>query len=650
MSETLKEQFIDNYVEKLRLIFPEKKKKALYKIVKDEVEKSYEPQQGFLHNNYTNVKEELNTEEIIDYIQETKAITSGRGVLYKQHSETINPGALMLQDLGAGRKAQKKLMLEALGNKDYDLAKFHDNRQKNFKVIMNSFFGVLLQSSSHFFNPYCGLSIMGKGRSIISHIAFSFERFLFNNYKFISFEEFMNFVDNTLKEEYKSEDCIDIHISKKKLLKYFKARFDENVFDVENYEMVLEKVIDNLDQNERDRLFYKNNLFKFLENTEVFELLEKICSTDLEFSVAELKVPDGVDEKTAKKYKRFFNRVEFLWSLLNEWVFYNYPIYNRMNKIKSHKRKAVLLVDTDSNFINLDKWLHFLKKKELINLKDKVEKFRMINVMAVYLTNVANAVCWDYSINSGIIKEEELKKLNMKNEFYYYRLLLTENKKWYVGSIGIKEGKVLNPPSIDIKGMAFKKASFNAEIGDKIEKIMVDYILNAEKIDLIALVRAVRELEDYIRDDILSGSTKLWTPAKINSLSSYQDITKMASVKAGLAFNRIYPRDAMSFPNQVKMIKLKDVKMPDIQFMKEDFPEEYENLKGMLMDNSIKYEFNRIALPTNIKECPKWIIPLIDIHTVVRNSLSAILPILKSANIRTVATTKNAEYTSTMLF
>lgn len=651
MSGSIKERFIDEYVDKLSLIYPELEIKDIKKIVSDEINESYSPRRGSLYNNYADTKEDMNTEQAFEFIERNKAIMSGRGVLYKQHKDAINPGALLLQDLGADRKKQKKLMLEATGNKEFELAKFYDNRQKNIKVIMNSFFGVLLQSSSHFFNPHCGLSIMGKGRSIISQLAYSFERFLANNYKFTSFDEMLVFISNIKKEEYKHKELIDVNVSKKKLVKYLMNRFNEDYIDPDNYQAIIEKIVDGLDQEDRNKVYYKNNLFKFFNNEIVFNLLEEICNYDVSLSIAEMVYPDGIDDEEKNKYDSFFKAIKKLWSYIEEWVFYNYPVYDRMNKIEKHTRQVVLVVDTDSNFIGLGKWIQYLKKAELIDVDNETEKFKMINIMAIFLTNIANAVCRDYSINSGIIEEDEIKKLNMKNEFYYYRLLLTTNKKWYCGNIGIKEGKILKPSAIDIKGVAFKKASFNADIGDKIESIVTEKILKPKYIDLIEVLKSIKELENEIRNNILSGETKLWIPARINSLNSYADISKIAAIKAALNFNRIFPRDEMSFPNQVLMIKLKEItRLEDILYIKRDYPEEFENLKSLLTDNSLGWTVDRIAVPTSMKVCPKWIVPLIDVEAFVRDSLTPLIPIIRSIGIQTVATTKDSEYISTLVF
>ena len=112
-----------------------------------------------------------------------------------------------------------------------------------------------------------------------------------------------------------------------------------------------------------------------------------------------------------------FNDINKFWDILKDWVFYNHPVFNRLEKIKRLKRKTVILVDTDSNFINLNRWIQFLYKNKIIEDKyDNITKFRMINTLAIIITRIANTVCGQYCDYSNV-PEDKKPLLNMKNEF-----------------------------------------------------------------------------------------------------------------------------------------------------------------------------------------------------------------------------------------
>ena len=91
------------------------------------------------------------------YIMDSKPIASLYGTFFKQHNVSTNRPAAMVSYLMDTRKVEKKAM-NAYSEDSLEYA-MHDRSQKVYKLMANSFYGVLSQSSFVFFNRLLGPSI-----------------------------------------------------------------------------------------------------------------------------------------------------------------------------------------------------------------------------------------------------------------------------------------------------------------------------------------------------------------------------------------------------------------------------------------------------------------------------------------------------------
>ena len=51
-----------------------------------------------------------------------------------------------------------------------------------------------------------------------------------------------------------------------------------------------------------------------------------------------------------------------VWAYANEFVFYNHAYTERINRLVHYKRRSVIIIDTDSNMINIEPWVNHLKE------------------------------------------------------------------------------------------------------------------------------------------------------------------------------------------------------------------------------------------------------------------------------------------------
>ncbi|WP_216369611.1 family B DNA polymerase, partial [Brevibacillus sp. MCWH] len=134
------------------------------------------------------------------------------------------------------------------------------------------------------------------------------------------------------------------------------------------------------------------------------------------------------------------DELDDLWNYYKEFVFYNHFTFGRINRLKNDVRKTVVLVDTDSNMLNLNPWMQFLYKyiisssEKLMRRDPDQLRFIGINTMCYILTNMITEVLNKYTKTANIPKEYR-DRINMKNEYLFSRLILSPKKKRYISSI-----------------------------------------------------------------------------------------------------------------------------------------------------------------------------------------------------------------------
>ena len=109
--------------------------------------------------------------------------------------------------------------------------------------------------------------------------------------------------------------------------------------------------------------------------------------------------------------------------------------------------------------------------------------FTSVNTIAFLVTQMIKNLLDNFTSRRNVLDRFK-HRINMKNEFYFTRMVLAKVKKRYMSAIALKEGRLLSPKKIDIKGHDFKKAGVNQDIHDKIVHIAKNYILEPEEIDI----------------------------------------------------------------------------------------------------------------------------------------------------------------------
>lgn len=557
--------------------------------------------------------------------------------------------------------------------------------------------------TSLIYNVNVATSVTGQGRASTAAMTMLFESFLANSVQFGSIDEVLVFIRN-IRGERKKRKYNDLLILDKpitasdcfaKLVLSCGYRWVPEEDELE----IIWKAVRNLGQEDLNRIYYKNNLYEFLNNSTIKEAIIKILET--------LETPYNNPLKCPKEIEPMM--VEFT-NLLKEYVYYRYQYIDRIERCDHMIKSVIVISDTDSAIISLDAWFRYvnelvkfadlkikkyppipafewLEKDEfgdftnrqqlspfdwldpeydydfendkLIELKHTIEPFTIfpednlrwsiINMMSYVLDNIVNDYMEQYVESNHAINPNAKCKMIAKNEFLFRRVLMTEAKKSYAAIQELQEGHTIpKDEQLDIKGIAsMAKSSMADSTRNALKKILLEDIMNADPIDQFKIVKHLGILEKRIIDSVQSGSREFYKPVTIKSIYTYENPMRIQGIKAAYTFNKLKPSSDnipdinLEERNAIDIAKIV-IDEDTIEKIKDKYPEVYDNAKQLLEEKDFKHRITSIALPLDIK-VPDWVLEFIDYKTIVDDNISG-FP-LDSVGIQTLGK-KNVNYTN----
>ena len=565
-------------------------------------------------------------------------------------------------------------------------------------------------------------SVTSIGRSLISSAILCFEGFLGNNVKFGSLNDVLIFIDNVRMEgndwKYNDYEVLGFNgfISPDECFNKIILNCGFKYVPTEQDMETVWRIIQNCNQIELNRLFYKNNLYCFMDLPIARDLMIKI--------ITGMKTPYI---EPAKPPKEIIGYLDQLRDLLMEYVFYCHQYMDRMIRNKEMIKTVSIVSDTDSSFVSLDAWynyniqylqnydcpimhqqidvfkyleaekknedyfwkdtetpdwynavdkqvaisflktdsfgdiadpselaaIEFLENKkdydffneEIIEQKRMIDatkiipqdnvKFALINIMCYILSSVINQYMIDFTKESKSFRGADKCKINMKNEFYMSRIMLTDAKKHYASLQILQEGNYLGSGVLDVKGIdCLTKSSTSKDTQKALKKILLEDMLTGDSIDQLKLIKDIAILEKTIYNDLVSGSKKYYKPATIKSMDNYDDPTRIQGIKAAMAWNYIkcdLPGFDLNDRNAIDVIKVK-VDKYTLETIREDYPMQYakicelidlnntELVEGRTINKVFKGNLDTIALPKDLP-VPDWLRKLIDYEQIISDNL-----------------------------
>lgn len=643
-SRFIKEWVEDNIIY-FKLQYPEADENVLRDILLDIARERTTNHGAILHNDYQDdMRVQTDLLKLYDWYHEKRPIAAGNGTFFYNQDQVHSPIQNVIDGRIGARKEYQKIRDKYLGpngdQSSYEY-QYYDMMQMEAKVKINAIYGAFGAKTFQLYNIYTAACTTATAQSLISTTAMAFEAFLNNAVQFKTLGEFMTLVGNVLvKDERKlSIDGLKIIDDKEFMFQYFKNQF--MVWD-EKFAPIIRNTLHNCSVEDLTRLYYINNLFGFIENGMIKSKILKIFDVTTEFRNPN-DVPENIQEDLA-----------WLWDYCREFVFYNHAYTEQINRLKHDKRSRVILIDTDSNVINIKPWVDWTRD-ELWNMSstsmnDDDKQFCSVNILAYLVTKMARELLDRYAEDCHVLKRYHAR-LNTKNEFYFPKILLANVKKRYIANIRLKEGKQVN--KIELKGHDFKKAGSSADIEADLMDIIKRDIINHPLIDVVGLMRDVVALEKKIRASIENRERTYLTRANCKVAKAYADPYSQGAFTGPLLWNLLNPDNEILIPDKLDIVF---IKIPSERVLDEKltpkFPKEAEIIREnifhggipSLEKNGVKY----LALPNDGSPIPEWVYPVLDVERIVTRNAGTFYPVLKALTFSTLKAGDN-EYFSNIL-
>ena len=630
-----------------------------------------------MDNNVLHENREATMISVLDWINERKPIIAGNATFYKNQNEAINPIANMLDNMADRRKSFKKMMFsiddfESPEYKDLDL------KQANEKVNMNSYYGASGSPWSAFFSQWSGAATTGTAQSVISTTYTTFEAFIGDNYLFIDLDEFFHWCKDVLKrdKDFKIDSFIlrknDEDVVQRMKKKFYKWK--------DSYEDHIRSFLNSFSIEDLTRLYYKNNLQEFikdhkeiitiyqtiLENVPTLPLLEK-DDKDWREKIPSFISPTVLEEeniKSVKDWNKYALREMFcdpnalpsavkedvvtFVAYLKKYVYAQYLSFDRIYRLKNFYRNTVTVIDTDSNILTLDAWVDFTKAHIMegdYGRNNMNNIFIIINTIAYAITEVVSDILLFYGLMSNI-PEEHRYRFNMKNEFFFTKLVIASVKKRYLSSIKLREGNLLTPEKTDIKGFDFRKSTTSEASSLLFKSYVEEYILKPEDIHVKELEDVIFQFRNEVLNSLKSGKNTYLPNVSIKEIQAYKEPQSEASIRGWIVWNLLYPDKEIDAPAKAGMLKLTLFKESDCEPLAETYPEIYQVIIDKIFHDKTGFFVSKnkkgdvkvrgvqgIVIPNN-EDIPDWCLPYIDYTNMVNSILSPFKSVMDLLRIR----------------
>lgn len=649
----------------------------LDKILDKIIESKLKNRNVIIINNYTNKIAKLSMLDLANLVYSKSVIVAGGGCLFMQHSKKKNvliDFILSIMEKRKYAKAQRKKYPK--GSAEW---LYWDITQLNAKLLINSLYGCLGYAGFIMFNIFIAEAITNQGRHIITSAINTVENFVGAACYFNNSDDMFNVISNIL-EEAESLDLdgssIDALTEGIDIMEFPTLVYEKYIsmckFDVsDSLKTKLMKLFSNASLEELILLYYKNNIDAFNK----LPYVKNHIKTLIDYNGSLLFCEDS-------SYKDDTSRgiMNLLWDDYKTFVDYNYPIYDRVQKAMYYDKKASLYTDTDSVFISLYKFVQYIMNEIYHNdsdLNDRDLRFTSANLMLTMINKVIDN-CMKTLCRSTNIEDKWAAKLNMKNEFYFSRIVFTDVKKRYVSLALLQEGQILNDGNgmPEIKGFDFKKANTKKYIKNFYTNLILDKILYSENINVIDIFNSVMQLRELMIKEINNGNMEFFKQSNVKRPEYYKNPYSTSGVIAILLWNILYPEKALEFPVDVNLVPIKSLNYPkdnnvkphinsmasqkqptdnpNVKWYKEKYPDKYQLLLDAIYSNPdslIRHmSLSFIAIPKNIDyEIPPFIKDLINLDSIVNNNIKLIIPILNTLGLKSFKVNAQEEYISNVI-
>lgn len=183
-------------------------------------------------------------------------------------------------------------------------------------------------------------------------------------------------------------------------------------------------------------------------------------------------------------------------------------------------RRCAIISDTDSTIFTAQDW-QIWYHGELAFHDEAIAVGSTIIALASQSIGHVLAIM---SKNAGVA-DNMLRRIAMKNEFYFPVAVPTRVAKHYYAGIYVQEGNVKGELEFEIKGVHLKSSNAPKFVNDAAKTMMteiIETVMAGKKISMIKMLKDVSTMENRVHDSLLRGESTFFRRGQIQQLDSYK--------------------------------------------------------------------------------------------------------------------------------
>lgn len=183
-------------------------------------------------------------------------------------------------------------------------------------------------------------------------------------------------------------------------------------------------------------------------------------------------------------------------------------------------RRCAIISDTDSTIFTAQDWQVWYHGE----LAFHDEAISVGATMIALASQSIGHVLALMSKNAGVA-DDMLRRIAMKNEFYFPVAVPTRVAKHYFAGIYVQEGNVKPELEYEIKGVHLKSSNAPKYVTVEAKRVMtyiIDTIMKGEKLSMNLVLGWVSAMENRVKDSLLKGEATFFRRGQIQPLDAYK--------------------------------------------------------------------------------------------------------------------------------
>lgn len=550
------------YISLMRKIPQEEAREKVVLGLKNKTIPYTNPQVAYLHrDDGDRTMESTKISEFLKEVEEKHFILSPTMTAYTHPKEKKSRTSHYIETQLATRSANKKLMFKYRGEGNELLDSIYDNRQNRNKIKCNSLSGAQGTTSSILYLKSAHSSLTSTCRSATSNTNANVERLLCGNRHYHTVNIAINNIISVINL---SDLDLVLKVMNKYNLHYPSAdemyeavvRCTDLYFTDQKAYETLRLLINNLNPLERACWLYTGDLFNaskyndgvvknlvsgLIAMPEVDEVT--ISQEDAEKYIKLMDddemghigiVASGLlnGKKAAEMpkdtigYRQMGELAKNIFECMNTYSdYFNAFLVNRnicpsMAMFPESVRTIIVGSDTDSCIFTNQAWVEWYTGK----VDDSILCFSVSSALTYICSQYTTHVL---AVMSGCmgVPREQIRLLQMKNEYAFNFFALTTMAKHYYASQNACEGQVYDKLKWESKGVTLKNTNAPKDIQNKssaLEKYIGTEINKGTDLEFIKILQEVANIEHNVIAQIKKGDSNYFGRTKIHAQDTYK--------------------------------------------------------------------------------------------------------------------------------